>query len=75
MEKVVGLLGKMHSVNLYAARLGFLIGGGRVALRDHVHLDPLRLQLLGEIVNMRTDPAHDARRILPGKHDHAHALL
>ena len=49
-----------------------LLGGHRVAAaREHVHLDVLLHELLGQLAHVPREPALDDRRVLPGEDEDA----
>ncbi len=72
MEKIIGLICQVNSVNLHSTRFNFLIRSKGSVLGDDVNFDPLLLKLEGQVLHMRADPSYDSRRVLPRQHDHAH---
>ena len=71
VEVVLGEVGLAHAVHGHAvAVLG--LRQPPAAARDHVHLDPERHELLGQLADVPGQPALDDRRVLPREDQDAH---
>ena len=68
---VAGEVGLAHAVDVDAMAL--LLGGKMAAAAgEHVHLDPAREQVLGELSDVASEPALDHGRVFPGEQEDAH---